>query len=142
MSTGIVAGKIIADQIMGVDNHWSEVFDPSRSLLEESGTVIKENLNVAAHLVGDKFKAPDVASVDQLQPDAGGIVTIDGHRVAAYRGLNGDLHLRSVICTHLGCNVSWNPAEKSWDCPCHGSRFGIDGSVLQGPAVKPLGPPD
>jgi glycine/D-amino acid oxidase-like deaminating enzyme/nitrite reductase/ring-hydroxylating ferredoxin subunit len=138
MSTGIVAGRIIADQILGNANDWSEVFDPSRSIISESGKVIEENVDVAVHYVGDKFKTPDLDSLEALSRGSGGIVKVDGHRVAAYRRPDGNVLIRSIICTHMGCNVAWNSAEQSWDCPCHGSRFSPDGAVLQGPAVKPL----
>ncbi len=84
-----------------------------------------------------------------LKPDEGAIVEADGERVGAYRDAEGRVHAVSLVCTHLGCHVTWNPAERSWDCPCHGSRFDVDGGVLHGPALRPLartslddGPPD
>jgi Rieske Fe-S protein len=76
--------------------------------------------------------------LDLVQPGEGAIVTVEGDKVAAYRDENGEFHLLTPVCTHMGCLVTWNPAERSWDCPCHGSRYGIDGAVLEGPAVEPL----
>jgi Rieske Fe-S protein len=79
-----------------------------------------------------------VRSLDQLAPGEGGIVKVDGDRVAAFRDDDGVVHAVSPICTHLYCQVAFNAAERSWDCPCHGSRYATDGTVIQGPAVNPL----
>jgi Rieske Fe-S protein len=76
--------------------------------------------------------------VSDLTAGEGAIVSIKGETVAAYRDEEGVVHLLSPACTHLGCTVSWNPAEQSWDCPCHGSRFSRDGTVIHGPAVQDL----
>lgn len=89
-------------------------------------------------MVADRVLHPGIRSSDDLGPGEGGIVRHDGRKVAAYRRPDGKLEAVSARCTHLGCQVNWNPAERSWDCPCHGSRFATDGEVLQGPAVHPL----
>jgi Rieske Fe-S protein len=94
-----------------------------------------ENAKVATHWVRDRTKTQ---ALEALQPGEGGIVEANGRRLAAYRDNEGIVQAVSPACTHLGCYVQWNGAEKSWDCPCHGSRFGADGTVIQGPAVKDL----
>ena len=81
-----------------------------------------------------------VGSVEEIPAGAGAIVRRKGEPIAAYRDPDGALHERSAVCTHLGCIVRWNDSEKSWDCPCHGSRFGPTGEVLHGPANAPLNP--
>lgn len=90
----------------------------------------------AAHLVKDRFEG--AGGVTDIAPGEGRIVGRVGDQIAVYRDPQGEVHAVSVRCTHLGCIVSWNPAETSWDCPCHGSRFSVDGEVLQGPAVWDL----
>jgi Rieske Fe-S protein len=79
-----------------------------------------------------------VESVDSLKPGSAGIASVAGRTAAVYRDPSGTLHAVSPTCTHLGCGVRWNDAENTWDCPCHGSRFDIDGSILNGPATEPL----
>jgi Rieske Fe-S protein len=97
-------------------------------------------VNVGAHFFGDRLAAPDAHSLDELSPGEGGIVSVDGDRAAAYRDEDGTVYAVSHICTHLYCRLAWNAAERSWDCPCHGSRFDVRGKVIQGPAVNDLEP--
>jgi Rieske Fe-S protein len=80
----------------------------------------------------------EIASVDQLKPGDGGLMTEGLHKLAVCRDLDGKLHQLSAACTHLGCHVNWNATEQCWDCPCHGSQFAADGTVLNGPAPSPL----
>ncbi len=101
----------------------------------------KENLNVAAQYT-DLVTGGEVSNVEEIAAGSGAILRRGLTKVAVYRDEGGALHERSAVCTHLGCIVDWNAAEKSWDCPCHGSRFDIDGAVLAGPATKPLEPRD
>jgi Rieske Fe-S protein len=89
-------------------------------------------------LVVDRLKPAEVDSVDEIGPGEGAIASVDGQKTAVYRDEDGGLHCVSPRCTHLGCILHFNNAERSWDCPCHGSRFAIDGTVIQGPAVNPL----
>jgi Rieske Fe-S protein len=89
-------------------------------------------------MVRDRFAGTDGRSIRALQPGQGAVVEMKGRKVAAYREVNGTLILRSEICTHMGCVVQWNTAERTWDCPCHGSRFNADGTVKAGPAERPL----
>jgi Rieske Fe-S protein len=95
-------------------------------------------VNVGRHFVGDHLSSPEARSLDEVPVGEGRLVRQGAGKVAAYRDDDGVVHSVSATCTHLGCQVKWNSAESSWDCPCHGSRFHWDGSVLQGPAVSPL----
>ena len=139
MTNGTAAGVMLADEITGRPNGAPSAFDATRQRSAfTSRDLYKENANVAERFVGDRLSSLRPPSADTLQPGEGGIVTCAGDKVAAYRDEDGTLHAVSPVCTHLGCLVSFNTAERSWDCPCHGSRFTIDGSVLQGPATEDL----
>lgn len=139
MTTGTAAGMILTDYILERPNPWSEVFDATRLDLGASAAkLIKENANVAKRFLGDRLSALVAPDIDSLKPGEGAIVRAGRHKVAAYRELGGMVKAVSPTCTHLGCVVSFNDAEQSWDCPCHGSRFDIDGGVIEGPAVEPL----
>jgi glycine/D-amino acid oxidase-like deaminating enzyme/nitrite reductase/ring-hydroxylating ferredoxin subunit len=139
ISNGTAAAMIIADLATGVDNRWLEMFD-SRRVKPIAGApdFVKENASVAAHLVGG-YLGSKAKSYDELKPGEAGILKIDGDNVAAYRDENGRVHAVSAVCSHMGCLVGWNQTDKTWDCPCHGSRFELTGEVLHGPATKPLG---
>ena len=140
LSNGTAAALIIRDRITGRPNPWAETFDANRADVGASAKeFVKENLDVANRFVGDRIKHLTGTESEALTPGEGAVVkTEDGERVGAYRDEDGQLHAVSLTCTHLGCHVTWNAAERSWDCPCHGSRFGVDGEVLHGPAVRPL----
>ena len=139
MTNGTVAAIILADLIQGRDNEWAATFDSTRFALRQSAVgLVRENIDVAKRFAGDRLATRNAPDVTELQPGQGDIAEIDGTRVAAFRDDDGHLHAVSPICTHFGCQVTFNPAERSWDCPCHGSRFDIDGQVLQGPAVEDL----
>ncbi len=138
LSHAVVAAMILEDQLQGRENPWSALYDPNRlNLRASASSFLKENANVARRLVGDRLtKRRKLAAVAR----GTGAVVSDGRRqLAAYRDKQGELHTLSARCTHMGCVVSWNDADGTWDCPCHGSRFGVDGEVIHGPAVKPLG---
>jgi Rieske Fe-S protein len=92
------------------------------------------------HFVGDRFKHRGARPIEDLAPGEGDIVSTAGEKVAGYRDEDGRLFAVSPVCTHMGCQVNFNRAERSWDCPCHGSRFSPDGKVINGPAVSALGP--
>jgi glycine/D-amino acid oxidase-like deaminating enzyme/nitrite reductase/ring-hydroxylating ferredoxin subunit len=139
MTGGTAAALLLADLALGRTAMWKDLFDPSRLTLRASApSLVKENAQVAMRFVGDRLKHPAKRSLDSLQPGEGALVQHDGEQVAAARDDDGTLHAVSARCTHLGCLVAWNNAERSWDCPCHGSRFGVDGTVLEGPAVHRL----
>jgi len=141
MTNGAAAAIMLADLIDERPNPWLATFDANRFKPLASATkLIKETVSVGAHFFGDRLSGPDLRSMDQLAPGEGALVAHDGDTVAAYREPGGAVHAVSPVCTHLYCHVKWNVAERSWDCPCHGSRFAPDGTVLQGPAVKPLEP--
>jgi glycine/D-amino acid oxidase-like deaminating enzyme/nitrite reductase/ring-hydroxylating ferredoxin subunit len=135
------AGEVLTDLIGGRTHPWASLLDPNRFKPgAQAQEFLKENANVAWRFVRDKVGGADFGSVDELEPGQGGLVRDGAGKLAAYRDEAGDLHVFSSTCTHLACTVKWNSAEKSWDCPCHGSRFHHDGTVLQGPAIKDLTP--
>lgn len=135
------ASVLVADLLDGDRVEWATTFDPRRPIVTSLGSVgevVKGNVTVGRHLVGDKARTLHPPSVEALGPGEGGIVDAEGTKVAAYRDEQRALSMCSATCTHLGCQVVWNPAARSWDCPCHGSRFGVHGEVLAGPASRPL----
>jgi nitrite reductase/ring-hydroxylating ferredoxin subunit len=138
MSGGIMAGRLLTALITGRDCAWRELYDPRRirSAVREAPSFLKTQAQVACHFVGDRLRTPP--SVDALAPGEGAVVRAGGDRLAVHRDDAGNLHALSARCTHLGCLVSFNAAERAWECPCHGSRFDIDGRVIQGPATRPL----
>src|SRR3954471_9995745 len=139
LTNGTAAGMILTDLIGGRDNPWASLFDATRfKPIASAKELVKENANVGVRFVGNHVGRPDVRSVEALAPGQAGIVRRGAGKVAAYREDDGTLHTVSAVCTHLGCQVKWNEAERSWDCPCHGSRFDPTGRVIQGPAVKDL----
>ena len=138
-TNGAAAALMLADRIAGRENPWSETFDSNRLTPKQSvSKIAKENLNVGLHFFGDRIRPGDVPGIDDLKPGEGGIVREGFQRVAASRDEAGELTVLSPTCTHLYCHVRWNGAERTWDCPCHGSRFATDGKVIEGPAVKDL----
>lgn len=137
MTHGTIAGMLLDDLIVGRENLWARLYDPGRVPVRAIGAFAKENLNVVAQYA-DYLGKSDVDSFDEIAPGTGAVVREGLKRVAAYRDDTGALHLRSAVCTHLGCVVAWNHAERTWDCPCHGSRFDPYGRVLNGPAVQAL----
>jgi Rieske Fe-S protein len=139
LTYGTLAANLIADELLGEENPWHARYKATRfSPIKAARGVIEENVTVARAFVGDRLAPADQHAFRTIAPDTGAIVSVDGERFAAYRSPSGALALVSPVCTHMGCIVHWNGAEKSWDCPCHGSRFGIDGRVLEGPALAPL----
>jgi glycine/D-amino acid oxidase-like deaminating enzyme/nitrite reductase/ring-hydroxylating ferredoxin subunit len=142
MTNGTVAAEIIADAILARVSPWAEAFDSTRLAPRASiGQFVRQNLDVARRFVVDRVSGSTRSGADELQPGEGGIVRHEGRRVAAYRDDRGELHAVSSTCTHLGCQVRFNTAERTWDCPCHGSRFDAEGRVIEGPAVDDLASP-
>lgn len=139
MILGSLAGRILAELIDGKQNALSRLLSPSR-INPISGFMdfVKENADVAYHFIADRFKTELIHSVNDLKNDEGKIVTFEGEKLALYKDAGGKAHALSPVCTHSGCIVNWNPSEKSWDCPCHGGRFGADGAVLNGPPTEAL----
>lgn len=139
MTGGTAAGMIITDLINGRNNPWLEVFDATRVGTGQAVTkFVKENASVGMHFVKDRLQRLAAGQLADLSPGTGGIVQVDGQTVGAYRETSDTIHTVSLTCTHLGCSLKWNPAELSWDCPCHGSRFTYTGEVIEGPATQPL----
>ncbi|MGH9244782.1 MAG: FAD-dependent oxidoreductase [Acidimicrobiales bacterium] len=139
MTNGTAAAMILVDAIVGRDNPWADAFDSTRLAPRASArSFIVENLDVAKRFLVDRTTCRRPRPADDLAPGEGAIVDVAGERVAGYRDEHGVLHAVSPACTHLGCQVTFNVAERSWDCPCHGSRFDHRGRVIAGPAVKDL----
>jgi glycine/D-amino acid oxidase-like deaminating enzyme/nitrite reductase/ring-hydroxylating ferredoxin subunit len=137
MTNSMASSVIIRDLIVHGESPWQEVYNPSRQTIAASAkTFIVENLNVASNLISGKITA--VPEDIDVKNGEGKVVDIDGQRAGVYRDEQGILHVVDTTCTHLGCELSWNSAEKSWDCPCHGSRFTYEGEIIEGPTVKPL----
>jgi glycine/D-amino acid oxidase-like deaminating enzyme/nitrite reductase/ring-hydroxylating ferredoxin subunit len=137
MTHGTIAGILLTDLILGRENPWATLYDPARKSLRALGDFAKENLNVAAQYV-DWAAAGEVKSAAEIAPGTGGVIRRGLKKVAIYRDEQKSLHEFSAICPHLGCIVAWNSAEKTWDCPCHGSRFDKLGTVINGPALANL----
>lgn len=137
MSKSTLSAMILSDLILGVKNPWADLYDSLRPTPFVSQESVKENLDVGMRWFGDRLKGL-FKSPDDLSPGNAELMTVNGNKIAAYCDEAGHLHQVSAVCPHLACIVAWNPAEKSWDCPCHGSRFDIDGQLLRGPAVKDL----
>jgi glycine/D-amino acid oxidase-like deaminating enzyme/nitrite reductase/ring-hydroxylating ferredoxin subunit len=141
MVFGTLGGMLLADFALGRENPWAEVYKPSRiKPLAAGPQVVKLNLEAAATFVKDRVTISKIQDLSEVPVGEGRVVEIEGERAAVYRDESGAVHAVSPVCTHALCIVHWNGAEKSWDCPCHGSRFAIDGGVLEGPAVKALVP--
>jgi glycine/D-amino acid oxidase-like deaminating enzyme/nitrite reductase/ring-hydroxylating ferredoxin subunit len=138
LTHGTIAGILITDLVMGRQNPWEKLYDPGRKMSPLNKDFVAENLNVMAQYK-DLVTGGDVKSEDDVQRGEGAVMREGLKKVAVYRDLAGTVHKCSAICTHLGCVVEWNHVEKSWDCPCHGSRFDPEGRVLMGPAIDDLG---
>jgi Rieske Fe-S protein len=137
MTHSTIAGILITDLIMGRDNRWVELYDPSRKRIKAAPRFISENLNAVVQYA-DQLTGGEVDSVDKIGSGSGSLVRRGLSKIAVYRDRQAVIHERSAVCPHMGCVVDWNPAEKSWDCPCHGSRFDRYGRVVNGPAITDL----
>jgi glycine/D-amino acid oxidase-like deaminating enzyme/nitrite reductase/ring-hydroxylating ferredoxin subunit len=141
MTHGTIAGMLLTDLILGRANPWEQLYDPSRKTLGATKEFAKENLNVAAQYA-DLVTPGELDDASQIKPGEGAILRRGVAKIAVYRDDSGVLYERSAFCTHLGCVVQWNSVERTWDCPCHGSRFQTDGHVVNGPAIRALAKPD
>jgi glycine/D-amino acid oxidase-like deaminating enzyme/nitrite reductase/ring-hydroxylating ferredoxin subunit len=139
MTFGTLAGMIIADQILGRSNPYGDVFAATRvKPLASAKKFVAENVGFPAHWIADRISRAEGDSLQEIQKGEGKIVNVDGEKTAVYRDESGKLIACSPVCPHLGCHVRWNDAERTWDCPCHGSRFDPKGEVINGPATQPL----
>ena len=137
MTNGMASAMLLKDLIIKEESPWKEVYNPSRRNLASSAKkFISHNFNVAVNLLEGKLSIP--SDNVEINLGEGEIIAINGKRYGAYRDEQGSLHVVNTTCTHMGCELNWNSAERSWDCPCHGSRFSYKGKVIEGPATKPL----
>jgi nitrite reductase/ring-hydroxylating ferredoxin subunit len=136
---GTLAGLLVRDLVCGRDNPWRAVYDPGRFPADARsvGRLVRENLDVAARYA-DWLRPGEVTSETAIAAGDGAIVRRGLDRIAVYRDVDGTLHRCHAACPHLGCSVAWNPAERTWDCPCHGSRFTATGRLIVGPANDDL----
>src|SRR5438132_2731181 len=139
MTHGTIAGMLLTDLIVGRKNPWADLYDPSRKTLKAVKDFAQENVNVAAQYT-DVVTPGEVDSVDEIRKGEGAIMRSGLSKLAIYRDDDGTIHSMSAVCVHLGCIVMWNAAEKTWDCPCHGSRYDAVGGVINGPANSDLPP--
>ncbi len=137
LTHGTIAGILISDLILGKKNDWEALYNPSRKNIRALGQFFKQSCNIAAQFA-QHFKKGDVESEADIKPGSGAIVKKGLKKLAVYKDDQGVVHACSALCPHLGCVVAWNGSEKTWDCPCHGSRFSATGKVLNGPAVEDL----
>jgi glycine/D-amino acid oxidase-like deaminating enzyme/nitrite reductase/ring-hydroxylating ferredoxin subunit len=137
LTHGTIAGMLITDLILERRNPWAMLYDPSRVRVRAAAEFARENSNVALQYT-DWLTGGDVASADDIPREGGAVLRRGLEKIAAYRDASGVLHEHSAVCTHLGCIVHWNASEKTFDCPCHGSRYDAHGQVINGPANKPL----
>ncbi len=144
MTFGSLSGILISDLILKQENRWAQLFSPSRfKLLASVYDMVYENVDYPLCMIQDHLLRRNTEKEDAisgLQSQEGCVVHRNGKEVAVYRDENSELHAVSAICPHMGCQVHWNRAEKSWDCPCHGSRFSAKGKLLHGPATSGLKP--
>ncbi len=139
MTHGTIGGMLVSDLILGNHNPWTNLYDPGRITLKATGAFLEEAGNMALQY-GDFLKAGDVKSTGELANGTGAIMNEGVHKVAVYKDEQGAVHAYTAVCPHLGCVVQWNHDEKSFDCPCHGSRFTCEGKVINGPALSDLAP--
>lgn len=133
---GALAGIVLADLILGRSNPWAALYDPTRVKTRSLGDLVRENLNTAAQYAD--WVTPGEGATDAIPPGSGAVVRRGLHKLAVYRDESGALHAMSATCPHMGGIVSWNSTEKTWDCPCHGSRFDATGRVVCGPSRRDL----
>lgn len=138
MTHSTIAGALIRDLIVNRKNLWAELYNPSRFTLKQSIKKFFEiNLDVAQEFVSGKLEDPE-NTLKELKKEEGITIEIEGRKIGVYKDKNEEIYLVDKTCSHLGCELKWNDAEKSWDCPCHGSRFTYTGEVIEGPAVNSL----
>jgi len=138
---GTISAMMARDWATGAKNPWTELFSPDRKIVRGGvWNYLRENKDYPYYLIKDHLARPEADSVRELERNSGMIVKSKHGKIAAYRDTDGAVHKRSAVCPHMGCIVRWNSAEKTWDCPCHGSRFRPTGEVIAGPAEGPLPP--
>jgi glycine/D-amino acid oxidase-like deaminating enzyme/nitrite reductase/ring-hydroxylating ferredoxin subunit len=138
MTFGTLTGMMARDAITGVKNPWQALFDPDRKTLSSTWDYLTENKDYAYYLLKGRLTGGESGGVGSVKPGEGKVLKLKEGKAAAYRDESGLLHLHSAVCPHMGCVVTWNEAQKTWDCPCHGSRFKCSGEVIGGPAESGL----
>jgi nitrite reductase/ring-hydroxylating ferredoxin subunit len=138
LSSGTFAAMILSDLVAGRDNAWASRFKPNRVSLRSAPNLARMNAKVGADFVLDRLRRGHGGPEADPPPGEARVVADGLGKKGLYRDKEGGLHAVSLRCSHLGCLLRFNSAEASWDCPCHGSRFDVDGAVLEGPAVRPL----
>jgi Rieske Fe-S protein len=141
MTFGTISAMMARDAVLDRGNPWREIFDPQRKNVRAGAwDYLKENKDYAYYMLRDRVFAKHATSINTVRPGQGKVLYLDDARVAVYRDSKGVVTMCSAACTHMDCEVHFNAAETSWDCPCHGSRFRTDGSIISGPAERPLAP--
>ena len=141
MTFGTLSAMMFTDYVAGEKNPWADLFDAGRTKIKGGlWDYIKENKDYPYYLIRDRFAGTSGQSLRAIKRGQGEVIEVDGQPAAVYRGLDSQIYVRSATCTHMGCYVHFNDAEHTWDCPCHGSRFKVNGEVLAGPAEEPLAP--
>lgn len=138
MTYGAIAAMIFRDTLLGKKNPWAELYNPTRKNPQAIPSFLKENANVVKELVTGHLQRGDIENAEDLPPGEGGVLQKGLTHLAVFRDAEGRLHASSATCTHLGCVVQWNSAQKTFDCPCHGARFSGRGEVICGPAIRDL----
>jgi Rieske Fe-S protein len=133
-----MSGMLLSDLILGIENPWAKTYDSLRVTSFVTPQFLAQGLDVGRHWIGDRLKGLQGGSLTDVRSGEGKIVNVEGKQLAVYRDDEKKIHAVSAVCTHLGCIVNWNSAEKSWDCPCHGARYDCEGQIINGPAVKNL----
>ncbi|HET7897409.1 MAG TPA: (2Fe-2S)-binding protein, partial [Flavisolibacter sp.] len=134
-----IAAMVLTDLIIEGQSQYADLFSPSRvKPVAGIKNFVKENVDVVSLFVGKRLGADKIEALADIAPGEGRLVKYEGDKIAVYKDETGKFYALNPVCTHAGCIVDWNHAEKSWDCPCHGSRFGLQGDVLTGPAHQPL----
>jgi len=137
MTHGTLGGMIVTDLIQEKENPWADIYSPKRLPISMPGTYLSEFMNVVKQY-GDFIKRADIQEIDELHNGEGAILGKGLRKIAVYKDEQGEVYSFSAVCPHMGCVVQWNAEEKSFDCPCHGSRFTKEGDVINGPATASL----
>jgi Rieske Fe-S protein len=140
MTNSTAAATILTDLIAKGESPWAPVYNPSRFSLAAAGNLIMQNTNVAIKYISGKL-TPALKNV-QIAVGEAKVINVDGQKVGAYKDENEKLHIVDTTCPHVGCELAWNEAETTWDCPCHGSRFTYEGNLVEGPALNGLNHPE
>jgi nitrite reductase/ring-hydroxylating ferredoxin subunit len=138
LTHGTIAGLILPELISGRPHPWAAAYDPARKTLKAAGEFGRHNLKVAARLAADWVRGHTVKDEGDIPLGSGAVIRKGMRQIAVYRDEHGEAHRMSAVCPHMKCIVTWNASERTWDCPCHGSRFACQGHVLNGPANTDL----